>query len=521
MIYCGSSCEKQDVDLNSWFLKAIIARAADYLNSLGATPDIVQWVEQQQNQQFYINEFRKNPSLGLQDLQALQPKQKPRPYTSTEMARTRMFEEEPFRMWALVQFRKHRIGQPFETLDVGLTYNYSVHPRGIQVNLDLIYDWWRMSNGNGPKPEIASYTFEQAMQAQKDWHEAMAAEGDGSQYEPTDPALIVYGPQWSKPEWQGWTIQEVRSENDLEVEGNRMNHCVGGYCNYVSDGRMNVYSLRDPQNEPHVTMSIEPAGVIEQIKGNSNTNPKEEYKAMIREWFGEYQKTKPLNMGVEFNWGELKFIKNEDMDDFILQELTKSNDYGIRPDMTSFDIEELYEAAYNGMLNNRLGGYDYNNVRNAKYIGRAIAQAAWEYDEYLAKDYKLDNPEHQGGPLYPDLFKKKSAANWLQQKQDDNFDISYAFDWGHMVDEPYPQEDDYGTPQEYNAAVERYNELEGEAMTEIYKSTLPYALDIAIMEEISNLQKTNPITPAQKQQAQISSDSSSSAVNVASKVDPQ
>ena len=44
-------------------------------------------------------------------------------------------------------------------------------------------------------------------------------------FEPTNPELIQYGPEWSKPEWQGWTIQRVMSGNDLEVEGNRMNHC--------------------------------------------------------------------------------------------------------------------------------------------------------------------------------------------------------------------------------------------------------------------------------------------------------
>ena len=92
-----------------------------------------------------------------------------------------------------------------------------------------------------------------------------------------------------------------------------MGHCVGGYCDFVQDGRSVIYSLRDPKGMPHATIEIkgkfaggmqdvdgawwnevqtEPlqpltptekgAWEVVQIQGKENAEPKDEYKAMIR-----------------------------------------------------------------------------------------------------------------------------------------------------------------------------------------------------------------------------------------------
>ena len=67
-----------------------------------------------------------------------------------------------------------------------------------------------------------------------------------------------------------------------------MNHCVGGYCDRVEQGKSVIYSLRDPSNKPHVTLETEGDTFdFEQIMGNSNSDPKPEYKKIIGEWFKE------------------------------------------------------------------------------------------------------------------------------------------------------------------------------------------------------------------------------------------
>ena len=91
----------------------------------------------------------------------------------------------------------------------------------------------------------------------------------------------------------GFTIVDVNTENDLGVEGDKMGHCVGSYCDDVASGRTTIYSLRDARNEPHATIEVLPTlplgrsrsrGKVEQIKGKGNTAPVEKYRPMIRQW---------------------------------------------------------------------------------------------------------------------------------------------------------------------------------------------------------------------------------------------
>jgi hypothetical protein len=41
-----------------------------------------------------------------------------------------------------------------------------------------------------------------------------------------------------------------------------MGHCVGGYCPDVLEGRSRIYSLRDAKGEPHVTVEVQPSGIL-------------------------------------------------------------------------------------------------------------------------------------------------------------------------------------------------------------------------------------------------------------------
>ena len=74
----------------------------------------------------------------------------------------------------------------------------------------------------------------------------------------------------------GYTIVDVNTENDLDVEGDKMGHCVGSYCDDVASGDTVIYSLRDARNEPHATIEVVPTlplgrsrsrGRVDQIKG--------------------------------------------------------------------------------------------------------------------------------------------------------------------------------------------------------------------------------------------------------------
>jgi hypothetical protein len=47
-------------------------------------------------------------------------------------------------------------------------------------------------------------------------------------------------------------------EAGLNAEGDAMGHCVGGYCDDVAANGVEIYSLRDKNNNPHVTVEAQP-----------------------------------------------------------------------------------------------------------------------------------------------------------------------------------------------------------------------------------------------------------------------
>jgi hypothetical protein len=51
----------------------------------------------------------------------------------------------------------------------------------------------------------------------------------------------------------------------LDYEGKAMGHCVGSYCDEVSEGNKKIYTLRDAKGEPHVTVEVVPSDNAQQF----------------------------------------------------------------------------------------------------------------------------------------------------------------------------------------------------------------------------------------------------------------
>lgn len=73
----------------------------------------------------------------------------------------------------------------------------------------------------------------------------------------------------------GWTIQRLTTEAQLQYEGDVMNHCVGGYAPEAESGRALIYSLRDEKGKPHVTIEMEgfQAWVPDPADAEKDTSP--------------------------------------------------------------------------------------------------------------------------------------------------------------------------------------------------------------------------------------------------------
>jgi len=379
--------------------------------------------------------------------------------------------------------------RPFIGVGSGeVDYEYSIPMTVFDNYLGQIHDWYTRTINN--EDAIFSYDWDQARDASDEWHAAGAGKGEGKIYEPTNQELIVYSP----PEWKGWSIQRVMSENDMLVEGNLMSHCVGDYCEDVERGNIEVYSLRDPKNRPHVTIGLDPKyDDIFQLQGNSNSEPDEEYKVYLREWLPLLQKERPdLKIGEEeqFDFDDLKYVNDDEIDEEINRIAYEGDEYGLKGDLIGLDIESAYDAA---IVSLSRGGQNYDNVRYVSYIGTAIADVAWDADKRRAEKAGLLGKPYDDKSKEYISFKHESrtkGVQWLWGTIEKNNESLYNdfFDWL----EPQAKKEDFETEEEFEKAEE---EERDESATEFRRSSLPYALDDAIVKELVELDRTMPFLP--------------------------
>lgn len=504
----------------------------NFLQSIGATPDVIQFVSSQPPDvaKRLVNEVRKNNQITTDQLQAmaqqLASKQKYEP-TRTELYYANEFTHIPgMSDWILLQFKRHRgkrIDRPqqmanFPPYEFQYTFPELGAPTPAEFgggaawlirDLNQIADWVEATH-----PQLASYDLAGAKAASDKWHEEEAAKGAGQGYEENNVVFTLKN---------GWTIQLVRTANDLEVEGNLMGHCVGSYCDRVQSGRSYIYSLRDPKNLPHVTIEtsspVENAGQvsvenpdprikdqlahrvdIEQIQGKSDQVPIPEYQAMIKEWF-ESVGTKNLSMGEHQDLSDVIYnaVGVDSYTDAIdTWRSGMSNEYGISSAMEMKDLKarDLMDA-YSLVEKNFTKSY---GSRNNQYIPRlmrstaeALADLAWDSDIAKAMAAQPNDiiPNND-----PDIAQTNFAMFGIERQMDAHFEEFNRWDADYS-DHPYPERDEYNSDEEFAAAEEEFSQNEQDARDESYATWLPGGMDLAISKRWQErMKETNGLWPS-------------------------
>jgi hypothetical protein len=220
----------------NWYKTIFAGAQGDYLHSLGASQEIIAYIVSQPNMQYLINAFRKNPQMTLEQVKEIS---NPNKRELTELESTFIdtcWANSGVGKWALIQLQKmfrtaERTGQSFyPDVSTAIAYRLTLQHTCGRMNevgqqFAQIGDWVVRSEDEF---DLLNYTYEQAVVASDAWHERMAKGGAGKEYEEKN---IVYGPEWVNrggdkiDEFEGWTIQNVKTANDLEVEGHLMDHC--------------------------------------------------------------------------------------------------------------------------------------------------------------------------------------------------------------------------------------------------------------------------------------------------------
>lgn len=175
--------------------------------------------------------------------------------------------------------------------------------------LNSILDWMRSGEGPSPASDWSRISWPQAHGAHEKWIEQIskAAQKHMDQSKAFDGcqrACEVHG----QPHLAGWSWVKVLSAEALNREGALMRHCVGSYAQAVQDDDLQIWSLRDPEGKPHMTVETTPAyealengqedddadpklcGVtISQAKSFGNSPPKEAHRLAIASLFSHLE----------------------------------------------------------------------------------------------------------------------------------------------------------------------------------------------------------------------------------------
>ena len=470
----------------SWYKRHLYAQNLQQLwQTLNVSPEVITFVDQllPEQKQYYINVIRKNPRITIQELQSTVqiPTQKQDPYFLEEYGIIKSLPPQTHK-WLLVELRKTRQGRtdiPFRTLLLPSTPNVAYFHLADRIRR------WRETheladflNAN-PQIRVESYTTEDLDGLVHEWHKIMAGKGEGVMYGPTDKKLVVYGPQWKAKEnknKQGWTIQEVRAENDLLAEGNKMQNCVGDYCKPVQKGKTRIFSLRDPGNEPHITVEMSPDMTFSnQIQGPGNSTPKPEFQSMIKEWISSLGHT--IYTGDEDQNAITDGPSHEYLEDINtrLEQLAKgtgTDEYGlvsryfIRPD----DFENLIDFS---RREHRTQGF-----RNENDYRGAITESPELFVDAVLK---------QDGPA--GIAKLEEELSRYEGKKENDMDLLWNWE---SFSQP-PNQEDFETEEEYQVAYDAWEQQEqenqDEAINEARRESLPWGFIDDTYKRINQLRE--------------------------------
>ena len=126
---------------------------------------------------------------------------------------------------------------------------------------------------------VSGSDFNQALKKSEEWHKQFKAKD----IELKGKNIVIKYPD-------GFTWVKLLNQDDCTEEGEAMGHCVAQYGGLVEAGNVNIYSLRDKNNTPHVTLELAADDTaVHQIQGKENKPPIEKYHEYIFDFLKKKQ----------------------------------------------------------------------------------------------------------------------------------------------------------------------------------------------------------------------------------------
>jgi hypothetical protein len=152
----------------------------------------------------------------------------------------------------------------------------------LQEKLDKISHYLQEVKKDSSLDELKRYSLDDIYKAAVEWEKLFKS---NVKEIALDSSKIVYGPTWKNPEFNGYFIYQLTTEEELKKEGSDLNHCVGGYFDKVKNNNCKIFSLRNSSNKAVLTIETSPDLFrFIQVFGYSNAQPNSEQTSIINEW---------------------------------------------------------------------------------------------------------------------------------------------------------------------------------------------------------------------------------------------
>jgi hypothetical protein len=356
-----------------------------------------------------LGAVKQNQNITLEELENLSGQNKP---TREEKFILDRFESEKFRNWLFHKLKGWRI--PPRKPDGEYDHNL---PMGGMDGQDANFLEQALHMQNfvnniievDPDYNLGLKSWEELLADTNEWEETLGGSSTGKFYNPNDRKVVMTYPD-------GWNMVELISENDIFVEGEKMHNCLrnrnSDFWPDVQSGKTKLFSLRNPSNQPMVSIEVIGNKVM-QVKGHNNKDVfEEDLVDKIKDFFDDredIQKTSNMrNHQADYfeDWEERINWSNDP------EELGNNITYAIYgPDETEYD--------------------PYDDDETTKDFNRfGIQSPTWDYKNFA--DDNLYNSH------IPDLMKNviDEIRNGISLEKN-----RYRFDSDKLTFEDYPIED--------------------------------------------------------------------------------
>ena len=372
-----------------------------------------------------LGAVKQNQNITLEELENLSGQNKP---TREEKFILDRFESEKFRNWLFHKLKGWRI--PPRKPDGEYDHNL---PMGGMDGQDANFLEQALHMQNfvnniievDPDYNLGLKSWEELLADTNEWEETLGGSSTGKFYNPNDRKVVMTYPD-------GWSMVELISENDIFVEGEKMHNCLknrnADFWSAVQSGKTKLFSLRNPSNQPMVSIEVIGNKVM-QIKGHNNKDVfEEDLVDKIKDFFDDredIQKTSnkrnhqeayfedweerinwdnnPEDLGNNITYAIYGPDESEydDLDDDAPEDF---NRFGINSpvfDYKKFSEGNLYQANMTDIT---------TNVVDSITNGLSKNRSAYTYGdrkEYTIEDYDLDD---YADKIYEGLVAKANLA---------------------------------------------------------------------------------------------------------------